>query len=287
MRSLFRKTVDLVLHRRAIPRAYSLDTAGKERRTVEALPQDGVHLGIRISHPTPLLVFERWSIRERKTPRHRIAFLRDHPGKVQRTGVNPRRRPGLHAPCLETERHQRTGQALGRRLRNTAAPEVFFSDMDHPSQERPVGQHHSIAPRFYAERSPHALHRTVPHQNLCNGIGKQVQSVGMLQLHAPLLRKAILVALRTRTPHRRPFGTVEHLELDHRPVGYDARIPAERIHFAHDLSFGNTAHRGIARHLRHGLQVLRDEQRPPSHPRRYPRRLAAGMAATHYDHFVF
>ena len=222
MRSLLRKTVDLVLHRRTVPRTHPPDASGKKRRTVEALAQDGVHLGIRISHPTPLLVFERRSIRKRKTPRHRIALLGDHPGKVQRTGIDPRRRPGLHTPCLETERHQRAGQALGRRLRNTAAPEVFFSDMDHPSQERPVGQHHGIAPRLYAERSPHALHRTVPHQNLGNGIGKQVQSAGVFQLHAPLLRKTILVALCARAPHRRSFGTVEHLELDHRPVGYDA-----------------------------------------------------------------
>ena len=80
------------------------------------------------------------------------------------------------------------------------------------------------------------------------------------QHHTPLVREQHTVTLRSRRPHRRTFGTVQHSELNHRVVGHNARIAAQSINFAHDLPFCHAAHRWIARHLSNSLHIHRDQQ---------------------------
>ena len=107
-----------------------------------------------------------------------------------------------------------------------------------------------------------------------------------LQHLAPLGRKLHAVALRTRTPHRRAFGFVQHPKLHHRVVGHDARIAAQGIHLAHDLTLGHAAHGGVATHLRDGLHVHGGQHDLAPEVGGGYRCLASGMAGTDYYDIV-
>jgi hypothetical protein len=65
----------------------------------------------------------------------------------------------------------------------------------------------------------------------------------------------LLVALCSRRPHRRPARGVQEAEPNADGIGHLAHDAAQRVHFAHQVSFGNAADRGIARHLRDKIDV--------------------------------
>ena len=75
----------------------------------------------------------------------------------------------------------------------------------------------------------------------------------------PFFDKTFAIALASRAPHGRSFASVEHPELDGTPVCYNTHFPAHGIYLAHDLSFGNTTHCGVATHLGNLIHVHCDE----------------------------
>lgn len=67
------------------------------------------------------------------------------------------------------------------------------------------------------------------------------------------------VALSTGCPHAGAFGCVEHAPLDGCSIGIEGHGAAERVDFADDVPFGQSANGGIAAHLTDGIEVLCQE----------------------------
>ena len=87
-----------------------------------------------------------------------------------------------------------------------------------------------------------------------------------------------LVRLRPRRPDRRAAAPVQQLELDRRGIDREAHQSAERIDLADEMSFRRAANRGIARHVRHGVERQRADGDVEPHaappPTPLPRRRA-------------
>ena len=60
----------------------------------------------------------------------------------------------------------------------------------------------------------------------------------------------LLIALRPRRPYRRTARRIKQTELNPDGVGHFAHDAAQCVHFAHQMTLGNSADRGITRHLR-------------------------------------
>ena len=95
-----------------------------------------------------------------------------------------------------------------------------------------------------------------------------------LQHLAHLHAVELLVALRPRTPHRRPARGIQQPELDAHSVGHLAHDAAQRIHLAHQVALGHAANGRIAAHLRDQVHIHGDQR--GLQPMR-----AAAMAASH------
>jgi hypothetical protein len=96
----------------------------------------------------------------------------------------------------------------------------------------------------------------------------------------------LLVALRPRTPHRRPARSVQQPELNPHGVGHFAHHAAQRVHLADQMAFGHAADSRIATHLRNQVHVHGDERRLQAHARGRHRRLAPGVARANHHHIV-
>jgi hypothetical protein len=96
-------------------------------------------------------------------------------------------------------------------------------------------------------------------------------------------RIRLLIALRSRAPHRRPARLVERPELNPSTVGCPTLEPAEGVNLGHQVSLADASNGRVARHLAHGVAVERHENDRRSHSGRCRRRLAARMTATHHD----
>ena len=74
------------------------------------------------------------------------------------------------------------------------------------------------------------------------------------------MRKGYFVALGTRTPHCRTFGTIQHPELKGGTVCDKTGVSSESIYLTDYLTFGNSTYGRIARHLRKGESVHCEQQ---------------------------
>ena len=99
-----------------------------------------------------------------------------------------------------------------------------------------------------------------------------------LQHLAHLQAIGLLVALGARRPYGGAARGIQQAELDADGVGDFAHDAAERVDFAHQVSLGDAAHGGVARHLRDQVDVERVEGGLQAHARRSHRGLASGMA---------
>jgi len=96
----------------------------------------------------------------------------------------------------------------------------------------------------------------------------------------------LLVALRAGRPHGGTARGVEQAELNADGVGDLAHDAAQGVHFAHQVSLGNAADRGIAGHLRDQIHVEREQRGAKPQARRRYRGLAAGVAGADNDYVV-
>ena len=92
------------------------------------------------------------------------------------------------------------------------------------------------------------------------------------------------ICLRPRPAYRRPFGAVEHTELDTASIGRPAHHAIQRIDLPDQMSLSQTANGGIARHLTDGDELVGDQGRPGPEPGRGCSCLGAGMSTADDDH---
>mgnify|MGYP003313098082 CR=1 FL=1 len=132
----------------------------------------------------------------------------------------------------------------------------------------------------------HTFHPVALKKQTDNGILPEVEIRCFFQHAAPFGRKHHLVALATRTPHGRSFRLIQHPELNHGAVGDNARITAQSINFAHNLTLGNAAHGRIARHGSEQTQVHGDEQNLIAQICGSSSGLATCMAGSHHYYII-
>ena len=95
----------------------------------------------------------------------------------------------------------------------------------------------------------------------------------------------LLVALSTGTPHGRAARCIQQTELDADSIGNFAHDAAERVDFAHQVSFGHAADGWIAAHLCNQVEVHGDDRGLESHARRRHCRFAASVSCAH-NHYI-
>ena len=93
----------------------------------------------------------------------------------------------------------------------------------------------------------------------------------------------IAVALRARSLDGRTLGAIEDLELDAGAIGRLAHQAAERVDLLDEVSLGQTADGGVARHPADGVAQHRDHGHAGAAARADARRFSAGVAAADDD----
>jgi hypothetical protein len=68
------------------------------------------------------------------------------------------------------------------------------------------------------------------------------------------------IALSARSPHRRPFATIEHAELEHGKISCPRHDTTEGVDFSNDRTLRNATNGWIARHLPDCLERAGDER---------------------------
>ena len=63
----------------------------------------------------------------------------------------------------------------------------------------------------------------------------------------------LFVTLGTRGLHRRTFGGIQRSKLQTGDIGVARHLAAQGVDLSDNLPFGQTANRGVARHLPHTI----------------------------------
>ena len=128
---------------------------------------------------------------------------------------------------------------------------------------------------------PDRLHQQSIHHRLL-----QVE-VG-LPLQRPLHPEAVgrLVRLGAKRLHGRTLARVEGANVDEGVVDGPAHLAAQGVDLPDDVSLGRSAYRGVARHEADAVEVHREKQGAPAHPRRRQRRLYPRVPRPHHNHVI-
>ena len=105
--------------------------------------------------------------------------------------------------------------------------------------------------------------------------GKQVRHGSAIELS---------IGLGSGSLYRGPLAAVENAKLDSGAVDGLSHNSVKGVHFLYQMPFAESADGGVAGHFTNSVQALGHENRPRAHAGRRRRRLAAGMAAAHYNH---
>ena len=229
---------------------------------------------------------------------------------VDRPPIEPRRRAGLQPASAQAQLLQRLAQQHRRRLATAAGRIVLLATMDQAIQKCAGGDYncagvdHAAVTELDADdarqflfgagsrelfltadsRLPTARCRAqhdIDHLRLLDEEARL-----RLQHLAHLYAVLLLVALRSRRPHRRAARGVQQAELNAHRVGDLAHDAAQRVDLAHQVALGDAADGRVAAHLRDQVQVQREQRGAQSHARRGHGRLAAGMTRADDDNVI-
>ena len=92
------------------------------------------------------------------------------------------------------------------------------------------------------------------------------------------------VALGAGGPDGGTFSEVQQTELERGRIGDAPHGAAEGVDFANDVSFCDSADRGVAAHLRDMVKIDCEHQRGRAGSGGSERGLACGMTAAHHDY---
>ena len=314
MALLLGKTHHLVLDRRAIAGSNPLNAAAIHGRFVQIGPDDLVGLRRGVGDPAgnlfhvehfrpPAVEGEQGTAAQFRAGGSRIGLFIDAAGQVAEgrwravagldfalgevdaAAVDAAGGAGFEAFHLKTELLEAVRQG-GNGVAHASTRLVLQADMEQAAHEGARGNDHGLGLVDHAQAGADAGHLVVRHQNL-GGVALVQVEVGLVfnqPLHAELV--SLLVALRTRRLHRRPFAGVEHAKLDAGGVGVQAHDPTQSVDLAHDVALGQAADRRIAGHLGDGVEVLRQNGGLAAEPGRRQGRLHPGMAGAADDDIV-
>ena len=153
-----------------------------------------------------------------------------------------------------------------------------------PGEERTRGQHDARRVERQTHLRDDAGHAVAGQRQIVDGLleNRKVRLRFQPSTDRRLIERAI--GLATRRAHRRTFRRIQRAPLDARAIGGPAHDAAERIDFLDQMPLADAADGRIAAHLPERFDVVRQQQRARTEPRRRERSLGAGMAATDDDH---
>src|ERR1035438_7787359 len=192
----------------------------------------------------------RGSIEVRKLFRNFISRLKFHFGIIQCASVNPRRCSCFHSSAFKAERNQLFCNSFGGLFSHSSSTKLFFSYVNDAVQKSSVGKNDCFGVELHSHSGNNANYFSVLNDHFFHHVLPEIYVGRLLKHFSPFVRKHRAVVLRTRTPHRRTFASVQHSELNGGSVGNNSRISAKCIYLANNLSFCNSSHSRIARHLR-------------------------------------
>ena len=283
----------LVLDRGTVTGSDAVDRAVEERRAVKTAAQDLVHLGRRVDQVARKLVFD--GLRLRREGEFRgvfIAVLGFEQREVDRPRIEARRGAGFHAAAFETHALQALGDAVRGGIAGTAPFGMGLAAVHQSVEEGAGREHHGAAGELHPHAGADSADAGLPlpgllEEELRGGILPDREVRRLFERPAPALRKARLVALRPRAPHRRTLRAVEHAELHGREVRDAARLASHGIYLPDYLAFGNAADGRVARHRGHFRHVHRQQQRARPEACGGRGGLTAGVSAADDDNIVF
>src|SRR5208282_6517066 len=245
-------------------------------------------------------------------------------GPVDGAAVEARGRAGLQTASAQAEFLQRFTEQNGSRFAGTAGGVLLLAAVDESVEECPGSDDDSLCGDAAAVAEKDAGDAVDSRWSLVVGENGFLPSVGMtiliricerlttidqrLFLHNHIRHFGLLdleiglrfedfthlqaiglfVALGARRPDRWATRSIEQSKLDSDRVRDLAHDAAEGVHFADEVSFGDTTDRRVTRHLCDQIDVEGIESRLEARAGGGHRGLAPGMAsANHYDVEMF
>ena len=260
-----RKRRELCLYRRTVARSRALDLSVVEWGVGNGSHQRGMHLGVGVACPAGQLLQRPSLAHETEPVEIVLAVLPFHVFKMDRAAVYAHRRARLHALGRYAVTCDALREVVHGRLGTPSALHLATPHMHQSVEKRSRRNDGASGVKLHAPHRLHARGDTVLHDNLVGLVLPHVKVGCVVQNCAPLPYKLSAVTLCSWAPHRRSFASVEHAKLNGCGIGHEAHLSSQRIDLAHYLSFGNSAHGGVAAHLSNLVHVHSDEARFSAH----------------------
>ena len=153
-------------------------------------------------------------------------------------------------------------------------------------EERARGEHDGGRVEAQARLRDRADHAPAFNGDVVDGLLEHGEVGLRIDLRADRRLVERAVGLRARGAHGRTLARVERAPLDAGAVRGARHGATERVDLLDQVALADAADRGIAAHLSHGLEAVREQQRARAGAGRGKRGLGAGMAAADHDHVV-
>ena len=258
-----------------------------EWRIWQSCTQNVMHLAVGIDNPARALsqhTFHRGKIGE--AMEIVFAILHGSFREVDSSGIEAHRGTGFHAVGGKSEGFQLLGDAVCCWFRNTAAAYLHAPYVHQSVKESACGKHHSLGFERHAHCRDYTGYSTIFNHKTCGAVLPHIEVWSVLNHFSPLLHKAHTVGLRTRTPHGRALGAIEHAELNRSTVGDNTHLSAHSVDFTHNLPLGNATHGRIAAHLCNLVHIHGYEQRSRAQSGGGTGSLTTGVAGTNHYHII-
>ena len=214
-----------------------------------------------------------------------IGALNAHLREVDGFAENARRGSCFEASDMQMKLvFQGRGEFEGGRIAGASAGHVLESVVHFSVEEGPCGENHSFGAELFAELADDARDIAVFEDERAGGSLTDAE-IG-LELDFALHRLLVtdFVALCAGGPDSGTFSEVQQTELQRGRVGDASHGAAEGVDFADDVSFCDSADRGIAAHLRDMVKIDGEHQRGSAGSGGSECGLARGMSAAHHDY---
>ena len=131
--------------------------------------------------------------------------------------------------------------------------------MQQAAHEGAAAQHHGAGGKALAPGGGDTGHATILHHDFIHISLEELQTRRSLQhpLHAGAV--GAFVALGAGGAHAGALGGIQHAELNGRGIGVEPHGTAQGINLAYHVALCQAADGGVAAHLAHGVQVMREQ----------------------------
>ena len=171
-------------------------------------------------------------------------------------------------------------------FRDSSPFEVAMSYVHQAVKESSSSEDYCFCVNLYSEVGFYSADAIIFYNYFIYSILQKRYILYRFELTTPFATEDHAVALCARAPHCRTFRHIEHPELYHCLVGNNSRKSAKCIYLPDNLTFGNSTHSGVARHLCDFVHVDCHEQHFASHICRCRCRFAACVSSTYYYNIV-